>query len=533
VTTSTTLGSYRLVAELGHGGMADVYLAVQQGPAGSGFSKLAVVKKLRENLAEDPDFVAMLMDEARITARLSHPNVVQLFEVGQEKETYFLAIEYLEGQPLHRIARRAKKERVDVPPELYYAIVSDVLAGLHHAHDLADYDGSPLEIVHRDVTPHNIFVTYNGAVKVVDFGIAKAMGRATETKQGIVKGKVPYMSPEQVSGGKVDRRTDIFAAGVILWNSATGMKLWADLDEVGIVRALCSGRYDASPRSICPDVPEEIDAICRKSLAFKADDRYATAADMRADLEAYLGRGGATARKQLETLMKELFAPERMKLRSVLEQARLATTVSADAFAAATASPSARQLDSAPPPPQERTQLMPNAPLRPDAPAPSIAASLPGGSARPARIDEPRIASPPAARARTNVAVAAVVALVAIAGVGAVLALGRGSHAADGEADEVDRRPSAFAPELTPIDRAARGRALPGAASATESPSPSGGAAGLSTSTHRPSGSRVAPAPTTAEPKAPRPGTTSERPGGKRPPKPLDDADPWRGGGAD
>jgi serine/threonine protein kinase len=331
-----TLGSYRLIAELGHGGMADVYLAAVEGPSGAGFTKLAVVKKLREHLAEDPEFVSMLMDEARLTSRLSHPNVVQLFEMCCVENQYFLAIEYLEGKPLHRLARRVQRTGAEFPPAIYYAIVSDVLAGLHYAHELADYDGTPLEVVHRDVSPHNIFVTYDGTVKVVDFGIAKAIGRTTHTQQGIVKGKVRYMSPEQAAGGVVDRRTDVFAVGVVLWNAVTGAKLWADLDDVQVAHALRSGEYPTSPREVRPDVPPEIDAICRKALAFRREDRYPTAAAMRLDVEAVLGLASAQARTQLATTMKELFESDRAKLREVLEAARLTSVACLDTFTAAT-----------------------------------------------------------------------------------------------------------------------------------------------------------------------------------------------------
>lgn len=319
--------------------MADVYLAAAEGPAGSGFTKLTVVKKLRDHLAEDPEFVAMLMDEARLTARLTHPNVVQLFEVGEVEGQYFLAMEYLEGQPLHRVERRmernARHTHAKVPRDVYYAAISDVLAGLHYAHELADYDGTPLAVVHRDVTPHNVFVTYDGAVKVVDFGIAKAAGRSTETQHGIVKGKVRYMSPEQAAGGRIDRRTDIFAAGVMLWNLATGAKLWADRNDVDVARALYTGDYPASPRALHPDVPAEIDAICRKALAPRREDRYGTAAEMRADLEAFLGHGSADARKKTATLMKELFVAEREKVRGVLDASGLTSGTSIDELAAA------------------------------------------------------------------------------------------------------------------------------------------------------------------------------------------------------
>src|SRR5215470_12051463 len=161
----SAFGKYRLIAELGHGGMADVYLAVARGPAG--FSKLVVIKRLRANLVDEPEFVSMLVDEARLAGRLNHPNVVQTNEVAQVGDQYFIAMEYLDGQPFHRILHRSEKLQ-PFPFALHLRVLADVLAGLHHAHELKDYDGSPLGVVHRDTTPQNVFVTYDGQVKVVD-----------------------------------------------------------------------------------------------------------------------------------------------------------------------------------------------------------------------------------------------------------------------------------------------------------------------------------------------------------------------------
>ena len=170
------------------------------------------------------------------------------------------------------------------------------------------------------MTPQNVFVTYDGQVKVVDFGIAKADGRASETKQGIVKGKVRYMSPEQAVGQHVDRRADIFAAGVLLWEAATGQRLWKGVDEIAIIQALVAGEYDASPRAVDPSVPEAIDAICRKAMAFEANDRYASAADFRWELESFLADDVVTSRRSLGPLVSEMFAKERRKLREVIEE---------------------------------------------------------------------------------------------------------------------------------------------------------------------------------------------------------------------
>jgi eukaryotic-like serine/threonine-protein kinase len=326
--SESSFGKYRLIAEIGHGGMADVYLAVVAGPTGSGFSKLTVVKRLRANLADEPEFVEMLVDEARISARLNHPNVVQTNEVGQINGQYYISMEYLDGQPLHRIQHRAQRlKKTDpskdpFPLEAELVVIADTLAGLHHAHELADYDGTPLQVVHRDVTPQNIFVTYEGQVKVVDFGIAKAAGRASETRQGIVKGKTRYMAPEQAMARDIDRRADLFCVGVMLWEAAVGRRMWHDTDDMAIVQALIAGNIPSSPRAALPTVPEELDRVCRKALSPKPDDRYATAEDFRLDVEQYLADHYdiVRARRKLGAHVVELFGDKRNELRAIIEQ---------------------------------------------------------------------------------------------------------------------------------------------------------------------------------------------------------------------
>ncbi len=315
-----TLGKYRIVAELGRGGSAEVHLCIQTGPSGSGFSKLAVLKLLRADRIDDPEFAAMLVDEARITARVRHPNVVQTFEVGLEGDTPFLAMEYLDGLPLHQLRRRAERQGIEVPVDVSILVLIDALAGLHHAHELADYDGTPLNVVHRDVSPHNIFVTVDGAVKVVDFGIAKAAGRMVETQTGVVKGKVRYMSPEQAMGRVVDRRADVFSSAVILWEGIVGKRFWAGRDDLDIVEALVRRTYDPSPRASDPTIPEELDRICRKALTADLTARYATCAELRSDLEAYLGDRIIAARRQLVTLVSQLYIEDRKRIRAVVEK---------------------------------------------------------------------------------------------------------------------------------------------------------------------------------------------------------------------
>src|SRR5215472_5742259 len=317
-----TLGKYRLIAELGQGGMADVFLAVASGPAGLGFSKLVVIKRLREHLANDPEFVGMLVDEARIAARLNHPNVVQTIEIGEADGQYFLAMEYLEGQSLRRIMNKAAASPLGAAfsQRSQYTVLADVLAGLHHAHELTDYDKSPLQIVHRDVTPHNVFVTYEGQVKVVDFGIAKAVGRVSETRHGVIKGKVAYMAPEQARGQPVDRRADIFSVGVMLWEAAVGARMWANKDETQILQQLTRGDVPGSPRAVRADVPEPVDAICRRALSIRREERYTTAAEFEAALVGQLERicGRATDR-DLGKSVCQLFDDARKRAKGIID----------------------------------------------------------------------------------------------------------------------------------------------------------------------------------------------------------------------
>jgi serine/threonine-protein kinase len=311
--TTQALAKYRLIAEIGHGGMADVYLAVIQGPAG--FNKLVVIKKARKELAADPEFLAMFLDEARLAARLNHPNVVQTTEVGQEGDRYFIAMEYLDGQPLNRVRSRAG---ASFSTALQARVLSDVLAGLHHAHELCDFDGTQLGVVHRDATPQNVFVTYDGLIKVVDFGIAKAVDSSSETRQGVVKGKVTYMAPEQASGNKVDRRADVFAVGVMLWEAIAHRRMWKGHPDIVVIQQLVMGRIP-SIRETVPDVPEDLALICERALSPNPADRYATALEMHEDLEGYLRYSEGTSARDVGKFVAEKFAEDRNKVKGLIE----------------------------------------------------------------------------------------------------------------------------------------------------------------------------------------------------------------------
>ncbi len=316
---------YRRIVELGHGGMAVVTLTAMRST--HDVTKLVVVKELHPHLAEDPDCRAMFLDEARLAAKLNHPNVVQTFEivdhVGAASDDGLegacaLVMEYLEGQPLNRFRSKLKDDPRAL--SIYLNVLIEALTGIDYAHRLVDYQGAPLNIVHRDVSPHNVFVTYAGEVKVLDFGIAKANDASSApTQSGQVKGKLAYMAPEQARGDRVDARADVFACGVMLWEAAVGRRLWAGMNDPGIMYRLSQGMIPA-PRDERPDVPERLDAICRRALAHDLEQRYPSAAALRDDLEAFAATiPEKTSRRALGEIVSTLFAEQRAEVRRVIE----------------------------------------------------------------------------------------------------------------------------------------------------------------------------------------------------------------------
>ncbi len=312
----STIGKYQLIANLGHGGMADVYLAIVHGPVG--FNKLMVIKRLRPSLAEEPEFLSMFLDEARLAARLNHPNVVQTNEVAEVDGIYYIAMEYLDGQPLNRILHRAVKSG-DLPRDLLLRIVADSLAGLHHAHELSDYDGSPIGVVHRDASPHNIFVTYDGQTKVVDFGIAKAATRSAETRGGVLKGKIAYMAPEQARSDEVDRRADIFAMGLVMWEVVTGTRLRRGSD-LEMLDRISTGEV---PRlsTVLPGCAPALERILARATHLAKEERYATANEMRQDIVAYLESTGArVGAEEVGKLVSKMFESKRAEMKAIIER---------------------------------------------------------------------------------------------------------------------------------------------------------------------------------------------------------------------
>ncbi len=309
------LDKYRVIAKLGRGGMSDVYLAATRGPAG--FSKLLVVKILQEELARTGEFLAMFRDEARLAARLNHPNVVQTYEVGESEGRHFISMEYLEGQPLHQVIQRfEKRSLLDLGVVLRIGI--DALSGLHYAHELRDFDGTPLGVVHRDITPQNIFVTYEGQVKLVDFGIAKAFDSTTHTKVGTVKGKVSYMAPEQARGESVDRTADIFSMAVLLWEMLAGSRLWEGLTDIAVVGRLVQGDIP-NLALMRPDLPASLTQLVMAALDPNPGARPQTADEFQRNLEGELDKlAPRVTTHRLAELMRDAFQSDRAKVQTVV-----------------------------------------------------------------------------------------------------------------------------------------------------------------------------------------------------------------------
>ena len=280
-------GKYTLIRKLASGGMAELFLAIQKSVAG--FEKLLVIKRILPSMNQDRAFIDMLLHEARIAATLSHPNIVQIFDVGQADGQFFIAMEHVHGEDLRSIVRQMKKKGVlEFPLEHALAIVLGMCAGLAYAHEKRDLDGSALNIVHRDISPQNVVVTFTGDVKIVDFGIAKSDSQFGEaTKSGKLKGKVPYMSPEQARGEQLDARSDIFATGTMLFELTTGKRLFKGSSEYETLKLICEREYPR-PSDVRPDYPPDLEAIVMRALAKDRADRYQSAREMQADIEAFV-----------------------------------------------------------------------------------------------------------------------------------------------------------------------------------------------------------------------------------------------------
>jgi eukaryotic-like serine/threonine-protein kinase len=279
------IGRYLVCEEIASGGMASVHLGRLIGPAG--FARTVAIKRLHPQLAKDPEFSLMLLDEARLAARIRHPNVVSTLDVITEAGELLLVMDYVHGEALSRLWRTTRQAGRRVPPNVASAISIDLLLGLHAAHEATDDDGRPLGIVHRDVSPQNVLVGSDGVARVVDFGVAKASSRLQTTHDGQLKGKLAYMAPEQLLKQGVDRRTDVYAAGVVLWELLSGERLFASDDFAAVIALVLRGEVQA-PGGVVSGLPAAVDEVVLRALASRPEQRFATAREMAHALERAL-----------------------------------------------------------------------------------------------------------------------------------------------------------------------------------------------------------------------------------------------------
>jgi eukaryotic-like serine/threonine-protein kinase len=320
--TGERFGKYLLVGELGLGGMAEVFLAVQHGL--EGFVKVVTLKRVLPHLSESPDFVEMFVDEARLAARLEHPNIVRTYEFGEHEGQYYTVMEYLAGEDLGSTMNRAAMSRQAVPLNTAAHIVAQLCCGLHFAHELTDTSGRPLGLVHRDINPSNVIVTYAGEVKIIDFGVAKSAANSNRTISGTIKGKLAYMSPEQVLARGIDRRSDVFSLGVVLWELVAGRPLFTRDSDAATLYSIMNdpiprvGRYRAG-------VPEELEALIATALSRTPVDRFTSAEEMQLALETFLATQPKLDARGLARSIESLFGSTRAHAKRSIAQTRALT----------------------------------------------------------------------------------------------------------------------------------------------------------------------------------------------------------------
>jgi len=309
-----------ILDKIATGGMAEMYLAKMT--SFEGFEKLVAIKKILPNLTQDKNLVKMFIDEAKLAAMLFHQNIVQIYDLGSMEGAYFIAMEYIHGKDLRVIGRKAKERNLPLPLEYAIYVTCRICSGLDYSHNLRDFQGNPLELIHRDISPQNILVTYQGEAKIVDFGIAKAAKKSSDTKEGLIKGKVSYMSPEQAAGKPIDNRSDIFSTGILLYEMVTGKRMFegADLQVLERVR-----KADFEPaENIVPDLPREVSEILNRALAKGITRRYKSCGEMLADLEACLDSFPVRPSAEgLSQYMKALFAEEIAAEAAALQRAEV------------------------------------------------------------------------------------------------------------------------------------------------------------------------------------------------------------------
>lgn len=333
-----TIGRYEFLVPIARGGMAAVWAARLKGTRG--FAKTVAIKTMLPTLSDDPLFEQMFLDEAQFAAQIHHPNVVEIMDLGEENDVLYQVMEYVDGESLGQILRVASKEKKRVPVEIAVRMITDACAGLHAAHELKSVDGTHLNLVHRDISPQNILITYDGVVKIVDFGVAKAAGRTTsETTAGQIKGKAPYMSPEQALGKTIDRRTDVFAMGIVLYQLATGKHPFRGESDLATLHNILY-KDAPSPRFVDPKFPRPLESVINKALAREPERRFQTAAEMATALQRVFPPTQRPAEVSdvgafLNSLMGEVGEKRRKALGEALRRADARTTAAVPAESSA------------------------------------------------------------------------------------------------------------------------------------------------------------------------------------------------------
>lgn len=302
-----TFGRYELIERIDVGGMAEVFKARQRGAAG--FERVVAIKRILPAIAADAMVVRMFIEEAKLAVQLSHPNIAQIFDLGEAEGAYYIAMEYVDGRSSAALLTRFHEKGEKLPVNAVAFLLGEVAEALHHAHFAEDSHGRPLGVIHRDVSPQNILLSFGGEVKVIDFGLAKAANRASQTQAGVIKGKLAYLSPEQAQGKRIDRRSDLFSLGICAWEMLTGKRAFKREDDRETVLAIRDGKVDRLTKHA--EVPPALERIVMKALARDRSHRYRTALEMREDLDRFARTAGLHfGRRELRALMRKTF-PER------------------------------------------------------------------------------------------------------------------------------------------------------------------------------------------------------------------------------
>jgi len=304
VSGSILFGKYELLRRIAAGGMAEVFAA--RLTSVGGFEKMVALKRILPELSERPDYVNMFLDEARIASSLNHPNIVQVYDIDQVEGQYFMTMEYLRGHDLRFVLKELRRTGTGMPLSLALRIVSEVASGLHYAHERRGLSGKPLGIVHRDVSPKNIFITFDGVIKLLDFGIAKANHRLSVTRTGTLKGRYPYMAPEQVVDDEVDARADVFALGICLWEMTTGRRLYQGKTAYEILKKI-RDQPVPRPSEVMRGYAPAVEAIVMRALEKDRDRRYQSCLAMQRDIEKAGALGLHQSAGAVAVLMEDLF----------------------------------------------------------------------------------------------------------------------------------------------------------------------------------------------------------------------------------